>query len=199
MIDALIVSNIVLWLIVVGLGLTVLALVRRIGSLHERISPVGALLPNAKIKVGTAAPEMALTDLDNRLVRVGGVPKDGTQTLLFFLSPTCPVCKKLLPTVARVARAEVPRVRVVLASDGRLEEHLGFARTQVPDGLPYVVSAELGMTYGVGKLPYAVLIDRNGVVAAQGLMNTREHLESLFEAQRYGVASIQDYLEEKTR
>jgi methylamine dehydrogenase accessory protein MauD len=53
------------------------------------------------------------------------------------------------------------------------------------------------MTYGVAKLPYAVLIDEDGIVAAQGLVNTREHLESLFEAQRRGVASIQEYLEGK--
>jgi methylamine dehydrogenase accessory protein MauD len=55
------------------------------------------------------------------------------------------------------------------------------------------------MTYGVAKLPYAVLIDEHGVVAAQGLVNTREHLESLFEAQRHGVASIQEYLKEKAK
>ena len=199
MIDALIVSNIVLWLIVVGLAVTVFALTRQIGLLHERIAPVGALSPRAKVKVGAQAPEMILTDLQNRLVRIGCASKDDTQTLLFFLSPTCPVCKTLLPTVERVARAEVPRVRVVLASDGDLEEHLAFAEAEAPTGIPYVLSTELGMTYGVGKLPYAVLIDRQGVVAAQGLVNTREHLESLFEAQRYGVASIQDYFEEKAK
>ena len=199
MIDALVVSNVVLWLIVAGLAVTVFALTRQIGLLHERIAPAGALSPRAKIKVGAQAPEMVLTDLQNRLVRIGGTSKDDTQTLLFFLSPTGPVCKTLLPTVERVARAEVPRVRVVLASDGDLEEHLTFAEAEAPAEIPYVLSTELGMTYGVGKLPYAVLIDRQGVVAAQGLVNTREHLESLFEAQRHGVASIQDYFEEKAK
>ena len=43
------------------------------------------------------------------------------------------------------------------------------------------------------------LIDEEGIVAAQGLVNTREHLESLFEAQRRGVASIQEYLREKAK
>lgn len=199
MTDALIVSNVVLWLIVVGLAVTVFALTRQIGLLHERIAPAGALAPRAKVRVGAPAPEMVLTDLQNRLVRIGGAAKDDTQTLLFFLSPTCPVCKTLLPTVERVARTEVPRVRVVLASDGDLEDHLAFAEAEAPKGIPYVLSTELGMTYGVGKLPYAILINKQGVVAAQGLVNTREHLESLFEAQRYGVASIQDYFEEKAK
>jgi methylamine dehydrogenase accessory protein MauD len=50
------------------------------------------------------------------------------------------------------------------------------------------------MTYRVGKLPYAVLIDETGVVRAKGLINTREHLESLIQAKEMGVASIQQFL-----
>ena len=49
------------------------------------------------------------------------------------------------------------------------------------------------MTWQVGKLPYAALIDASGVLRAKGLVNTREHLESLFEAKERGVASIQDW------
>ena len=199
MMDALIVSNAVLWLLVIGLALTVFALTRQIGLLHERISPVGALSPQAKVEVGALAPELALIDLHGRPLQVGGTSKDGSRTLLFFLSPTCPVCETLLPTVERVARTEVPRVRVVLASDGAPEEHRPFVAEQRLSHLPYVLSAPLGMAYGVAKLPYAVLIDEDGFVAAQGLVNTREHLESLFEAQRQGVASIQEYLQEKIK
>jgi methylamine dehydrogenase accessory protein MauD len=58
------------------------------------------------------------------------------------------------------------------------------------------VSTQIGMTYAVGKLPYAVLIDADGIIRAKGIVNTREHLESLFEAERRGVASIQQYLAE---
>lgn len=199
MIDALIVSNGILWLLVVGLAITVLALTRQIGLLHERISPVGALATQSKIRVGDRAPELAVVDIHDRPVQVGGASEDGSRTLLFFLSPTCPVCETLLPTVQRVAQTEVPRVRVILASDGDDAEHRAFAARKKISELPYVLSAPLGMSYGVGKLPYAVLIDDEGLVAAQGLVNTREHVESLFEAQRHGVASIQDYLRERSR
>lgn len=199
MMDALIVSNVLLWLLVVALALTVFALTRQIGLLHERISPAGALSPKSRLRVGDAAPELALVDAHDLPIQLGGPSTDGSRTLLFFLSPTCPVCESLLPTVERVARTEVPRVRVVLASDGAPEEHRRFIAEKRIGHLPYVLSTPLGMAYGVGKLPYAVLIDEAGVVAAQGLVNTREHLESLFEAQRRGVASIQEYLEEKAR
>ena len=58
----------------------------------------------------------------------------------------------------------------------------------------YVISEVVGRSYGVGKLPYGVLIDDRGIVASLGIVNSREHLESLFEAKALGVASIQEYL-----
>ena len=48
----------------------------------------------------------------------------------------------------------------------------------------------------MGKLPYGVLINNQGLIASLGIVNSREHLESLFEAERMGVASIQDYLDQ---
>jgi len=57
-----------------------------------------------------------------------------------------------------------------------------------------VLSPELGMTFRIGKLPYAVLIDEHGTVRAKGLVNTREHLESILTAKELGVASLQEYL-----
>ena len=53
-------------------------------------------------------------------------------------------------------------------------------------------------TYGVSKLPYAVLIDEQGKIASMGIVNSREHLESLFEAKEHKVASIQEYMNKKT-
>ena len=59
-------------------------------------------------------------------------------------------------------------------------------------GFPYVVSAPLGISYQVSRLPFAALVDAQGVLRARGIVNSREHLESLFEAKRLGFASIQD-------
>jgi len=49
----------------------------------------------------------------------------------------------------------------------------------------------------VAQLPFAALIDENGILCARGLVNTREHIESLFEAREQGVASIQEYLQKQ--
>jgi methylamine dehydrogenase accessory protein MauD len=53
------------------------------------------------------------------------------------------------------------------------------------------------MTYRIGRLPYAVLLDDRGIVRAKGLVNTMEHLESLVVAYEMGVASIQEYMSSK--
>ena len=133
-------------------------------------------------------------DLAGTAREIGGPDTEGRSTLLFFLSPTCPVCKALLPVLRSIARREGDWLGIVLASDGAREEHEAFVRAERLEAFPYLLSPALGVTYQVGKLPYAVLLDAMGVVRARGLVNTREHLESLFEAQERGVASIQDFL-----
>jgi methylamine dehydrogenase accessory protein MauD len=113
--------------------------------------------------------------------------------LLFFLSPTCPVCKQLLPVLRSLSQHEGASLEVVLASDGSLEEHQRFYVREKLAPFAYVLSTDLGMTFRISKLPYAVLIGPGGVISAKGLINNREQLESLVVAQEMGVASLQDY------
>ena len=194
MTQALVVSNVVLWILVLVLAGIVAALVRQIGVLYERVAPAGALMVSRGPMVGEAAPVVHVEDLAGRPHDLGGPGRDGRSTLLFFLSPTCPVCKELLPVLRSVARDEGTWLDVVLTSDGPRAEHEAFVREHGLAGFAYVLSSGLGMTYQVGTLPYAALLDGAGVVRAKGLVNTREHLESLFEAKERGVASIQDFV-----
>ena len=194
MVDALIVSNLLLWLLVLVLAVVVLALARQIGVLHERVAPVGALVMRDGPKVGERATPFELPDWRGRPVEIGAASDDGKSTLLFFLSPTCPVCKTLLPVLDSVAASERSWLRLVLASDGPRSEHVDFVREHRLADFAYVLSMELGLAFGVAQLPYAVLIDEAGIVRAAGLVNSREHLESLFEARERGAGSLQDYL-----
>ena len=190
---ALAISNVVLWVLVLVLAGVVLALTRQLGVLHERIAPAGALMLNRGLQVGEPAPVMELEDLEGRLHQLGGPRSDGRSTLLLFVSPSCPVCKTLLSAVKSSANDERAWMDVILASDGDRAEQTEFVRTQGLDGIPYVVSAALGLAYQVSRLPFAALLDERGVLRARGLVNSREHLESLFEAKRLGVASLQQY------
>ncbi|HVP35211.1 MAG TPA: methylamine dehydrogenase accessory protein MauD [Steroidobacteraceae bacterium] len=190
---ALAVSNVVLWVLVLVLAAVVLALTRQLGVLHQRIAPAGALMLNRGLSVGGPAPVLELAALDGRAVSVGVARADGRSTLLLFVSPTCPVCKSLLPAVKSSRKDERSWMDVILASDGDPAEQREFVHAQGLEEIPYVVSAALGLAYQVSRLPFAALLDEHGVLRARGLVNSREHLESLFEAKRLGVASLQEY------
>jgi methylamine dehydrogenase accessory protein MauD len=192
--EALVVSNVLLWVLVIALAGVVFALARQVGVLHERLAPAGALALARGPEVGEAAPALRVASLAGEEVAIGGREAEGRSTLLFFVSPTCPVCATLLPTLARVAAEEGPPLRCLLASDGEPAEHARFVRAKRLDPARYLLSRELGVRFEVSKLPYAVLLDAAGIVRAKGIVNTREHLESLFEARRLGVGSIQEHL-----
>lgn len=181
------------WLAIVGLALLLFALLRQVGMLHERLGPVGALTLPGGPKVGDPAPKFDLPSLTGGDVSIGGTDPEGRSTLLFFLSPTCPVCKSMLPVLLSMVR-EHRQTRLVFASDGdEALQHKMIVQEKLGDH-PFVLSTDLGIAHAVGKLPYAVLIGPDGKVSAKGLINNREHVESLFEAQRTGIASIQDYM-----
>jgi methylamine dehydrogenase accessory protein MauD len=183
---------VLLWLVVLGLVLVVLSLARQIGVLHERLRPVGALQLAQGLKIGEPAPVIEAQLINGGApLQIGSAPAHGRDSLVMFVSPSCPVCKSLLPALRAIRRSEQPRVDVILASDGARLEHLDFIATESLDEFPYVLSEALGISYGVGRLPYAVLIDGKGIVRATGLVNTREQLDSLFEAKERGVANIQ--------
>jgi methylamine dehydrogenase accessory protein MauD len=195
--SALLVSHVILWLLVVVLCFVVFALMRQIGVLHERVFPAGALMTGRGPQVGEQSPVNDLVAFDDSRITVG----DGTRsTLLLFVSPSCPVCKTLLPIVNSVTRSEAHKhpLRVILASDGDTAEdrqqHLQLISAHNLAKDRYVISKQLGLAFVVEKLPFAALIDKAGVIRAKGLVNSREHLESLFEAHERGVASLQEFL-----
>jgi methylamine dehydrogenase accessory protein MauD len=195
--NMLIASQIVLWVAVLMLGIVCIALARQIGVLHQRIAPAGALSIRQALKVGDAAPQMTLATLDGISLPIGGV-RAGRSQLILFLSPDCAICQSLLPSVRSAQGAEMQWLDIVLASDGgTVEKHAAFVRDKGLTNFPYVLSEALGRSLGVAKLPYAVLIDEAGKLAASGLVNSREHLESLFIAKEIGVSSIQAFIAQR--
>ena len=190
----LIVSSVVLWVLALVLCGLVYVLARQVGVLYRRVAPAGALAVNSQLAVGDVAPRLDLETLDGRPMVLGGAPDNDRGLLLFFVDPDCPICKSLLPVVESVAKDE-KWLDVVLASDGGdLTAHQAFVEAHGLTRHPYVVSEMLGRSYGVGKLPYAVLIDPTGRIASLGIVNSREHLESLVVAWEQQVGSLQDYM-----
>jgi methylamine dehydrogenase accessory protein MauD len=184
-------------LLTLGLAVLLFGLARQVGILHERVAPMGAMASDQGLAVGEMSPHLPVTTLAGDRLVLGGASPHGRSRLLLFVAPTCPVCKKLLPIARSFAHAE--RLDVLLIGDGDDAEQRSMIREYGLEGLPYVNSPQVGMTFHVGKLPYAVLLDAAGVIRAKGLVNNREHLESLLIAEETGFGTIQAYLDAKQR
>ena len=179
--------------LIVALAIMVFGLSRQIGILHERLAPMGALVGNQGPEVGHPAPTLTVESLARESIVIGGPDAGARSRLLLFVSATCPVCKKLLPIAKSFVASE--KLAVILVGDGEIDEQRRMIAEHALEALPYVISPAVGMAYQVGKLPYAVLIDRDGVIRAKGLVNSREQLESLVVAEETGYGTIQAYLQ----
>jgi methylamine dehydrogenase accessory protein MauD len=188
-------SQVLSWLVIIALGIAVVALARQVGVLHERIAPVGALTLAQGPAVGDAAPDMDLVTLNAGTVKIGARREPGNSQLLMFVSPDCPICKHLIPVARSFALEE--RLSVIFVSDGNVDAQRRLIEKFGLQTIPFAHSPDLGMRFGVSKLPYAVLLDREGKVAATGLVNNREHLESLVVSHETGLPSVQAYLQKR--
>jgi hypothetical protein len=148
---------VVQWILLGVLAVVVVALARQIGVLHLRLSPVGALeVDDEGPPLGAAAEARVARGRDGMSVLVGG---PGPRRLLAFVSPTCPICEQVLPSMPAAAKA------------GGL--------------VPQVVSdPELERAYGVPGVPFLVVLDEMGVVRSKGTVNSLEQIEGLIDTAR---------------
>ena len=173
-------SYVALWLVVAVLATVVVALARQVGTLHLRLGPRGALeIDTEGPPLGEAPEPMELADADGRPVAIGG---PGASQLVLFVSPDCPVCRDVLPSLGAAARAA--RLAPIVVADvepGDGHHVFDGVRLRAP-----VVPAPMALErYGVPGTPFAVVLDELGVVRAKGTVNNLEQLEGLVEtAQR---------------
>jgi methylamine dehydrogenase accessory protein MauD len=169
-------SYVVLWALVIALAAVVVALARQIGTLHLRLGPTGALEMDAEgPELGSRAIEIETKDTKGRAVVIG---KGGEDQLLLFVSPTCHVCERVLPSLPAVARAG--RLVPYVITDIDVEETaLQFKHKRVE--APIVPGVAIAQAYEIPGTPYIVAIDSRGIVQAKGTVNNLEQVEGLID------------------
>ncbi len=188
----LLVSQVLSWILILGLAVALLALARQVGVLHMRVAPAGALANDRGPAIGDAAPHLHLTAMDGTAVEIGGTLKGAAMRLLMFVPAECPLCKALIPMAKSFAHDE--RITLSFIGDDEPAVQRELIARQALERYSFINGPEVGQAFGVGKLPYAVLLDEHGAVLSKGLVNSREHLESLVIAHEMGVRSVQDYI-----
>lgn len=192
MMTALIVSQILSWIVTFTLGVAVLALARQLGVLHMRVAPAGALTTAGGPAVGDRPAAITTRTVEGASVTIGGPAPSIPLRLLLFVSAQCPLCKNLIPAAKSFARDE--RTALTFVGDDDVAAQRALIAQQGLEGHAFVNGPEVGQAYAVSKLPYAVLLDADGTILSKGLVNSREHLESLVVAHEMGVKSVQDYI-----
>jgi hypothetical protein len=140
------------WLLVVVLSVVVVALARQVGTLHLRLGPRGALEVDAEGPALGEAPPPRPAGLDGGGRAVLGGP--GAPRLVLFVSPTCPICEEVKPSVPAAASSAGLSAQLVHDPDAE-------------------------RWWNVPGTPFAVVLDRTGVVLAKGTVNNLEQLEGL--------------------
>jgi hypothetical protein len=156
---------VVQWVLLAVLAVVVVALARQIGVLHLRLEPLGALeVEDEGPALGSVPDPRTARGRDGTPTIVGG---PGPRRLLTFVSPTCPICEHLLPSLPAAAAA------------GGL--------------VPQIVSdAELETAYGVPGVPFLVVLDETGAVRAKGTANSLEQLEGLIDTAHRRISEAEE-------
>jgi hypothetical protein len=123
-----------------------------VGTLHLRLGPRGALeMDTEGPPLGEAPPPRPVSLADGGRATLGG---PGAPRLVLFVSPTCPICEEVKPSVPAAASSA------------------GLASQLVHD-------PDAERMWNVPGTPFAVVMDETGVVRAKGTVNNLEQLEGL--------------------
>jgi methylamine dehydrogenase accessory protein MauD len=166
-------SYVVLWFLVIGLSVVVVALARQVGTLHLRLGPRGALeLDDEGPPLGEAPAPIDATDVNGEPISIGG---PGEAQMMLFVSPTCRSCAEVLPSLSVVASAGAMTPIVLTDADSDGAKSIAARRINAR----VVSSPEAARVYDVPGTPYVVVLDRTGVVRAKGTANNLEQMEGL--------------------
>jgi methylamine dehydrogenase accessory protein MauD len=192
----LLVSYFALWMLVLLLTLALAILARQIGVLHKRLAPSGARMTSVGPAIGEAVPIKTVVDMDGHEIALGGAT--AIPTLLTFVSSGCSSCAGLAPALRSLWKSERSRLSlVVVGVAGSEEDNRQFVAENHLTDIPFVLSRAIGETYKVLSPPYALVLDTSGTVRAKGIVNRKEHLESLLNAIELNEPSLESYVNKR--
>jgi|SRR5687768_9505713 len=187
------ISHAALWLVVALLSVLVILLARQMGLIYRRLGSAPARMENDGPAIGESVPEMTVRTLAGETKIIGG--SNLISRLLVFVSVGCPACNLVAPAVRAVSKKERSALETLIVSISADERAVrDFVKRNKLLEVPCIISNELAKRYEIHGPPYGVLLDRDGVVRAKGLINNMDHIESLINAAEIGYASSTAYI-----
>jgi methylamine dehydrogenase accessory protein MauD len=188
------ISYVLLWVVVIFQVVLTLTLARLVGQLMSRRFPgSGARVMDPGPEIGSAVEDWEGVDLLGRAVCVQ-FPRDRGLFLL-FISPHCTACAWLLPSAKRFFKeiaVQTEGAWVLLG--GSEESQLHYAKENGLLAHPVLAESRIPPSWRAGGGPFGLWVDATGRVRTKGMVNSREHLESLRYAVEVGHPSVESYL-----
>jgi methylamine dehydrogenase accessory protein MauD len=173
----LLIENLALWVVVLFLGFLLLGALRTVALLRWQVAQLEATTPSrvgrSGLRPGKKAPKFTLPSIGGG--EVGLEHYAGRKLLLVFMQPGCGPCHGIVPELNRLHDAS--DVQVLVVHNGDTEA----VRRWIKENRPHFAVAvqerfNLSKRYEVFATPFAFLIDEGGVIAARGIVSTKQYL-----------------------
>jgi methylamine dehydrogenase accessory protein MauD len=171
------ISNIVLWLVVLALGFLLLGALRALGLLRWRLDQLEATTPSRMgrggLKPGKKAPDFTLPSVAGHEVSLHDFA--GRKVFLVFTQSGCKPCHRILPELNKLQRGG--DVQVLVVNNGEMEATRKWA-DEAQARAPVLVQQQFSVSkrYEMYATPFAFLIDDRGVIASKGIINNGQHI-----------------------
>ena len=171
------ISYLALWVVIVLLGFLLLGALRALALLRWRLEQLEATTPSrlgrGGLRPGKKAPEFTLPNSAGG--EVGLQHYAGRKLLLVFMQPGCGPCHQITPELNRLHDAGDVQVLVIHNGDTEaVQKWIKQYRPHFPVALQERFN--LSKRYQVFATPFAFLIDERGVIAARGIVSTKQYL-----------------------
>lgn len=143
-------------------------------------SPNNGMMFPVPPKIGEPAPDLALLDLDNNLIKLSDFR--GTPTLLLFWNPGCSFCQGILKDLLIWERERekkpvkgTPKLLVISIGGTKMDNDIGFKSTVILDDTNS--SYSVARWFKANGTPMGVLLDENGIVSSKLAEGATEVME----------------------
>ena len=173
----LLIVNLALWIAVLFLGFLLLGALRSVALLRWQVAQLEATTPSrvgrSGLRPGKKAPGFTLSSIAGG--EVGLEQYAGRKLLLVFMQPCCGPCHTIVPELNRLQDTGVMQVLVIQNGD---TEAVRRWLKEIRPHFPVAVQERFNLSkrYEVFATPFAFLIDEHGVIAARGIVSTKQYL-----------------------
>jgi methylamine dehydrogenase accessory protein MauD len=177
------ISHILLWIALIGIGFLLLGTLRSLGLLQWRLDQLEATRPSKinreGLKPGKTAPDFTLPQVGGGECSLSDYR--GRRVFLVFVQAGCQPCHEIAPELIRLQRNGELQVLVINRAEpaeaAEWADDVGAAYpVLVQDGL------DVSKKFQVFATPFAFVIDEQGVVTGSGIVSQRRHIGFVLDA-----------------